>query len=445
MTKVFVSTILVLVLMALLETEAGWMCTDKSKVILDSYLCDADDFPNADPDCDDGSDESEENCFFCDEYSTPKTTTPRFTMCDGAANCDDGSDEDDTHCFQCTDGSQKIPRSNMCDKTAHCGDESDELSSTCPNQVKCFINPAIGYVYRNGKKCNGVKDCPTYGEDENNCESDENSNNVNGNNDDYDSDDDNSDNVNGNNDDHGSGVQEDKKMKPYIQGSRIPGGKWQCPDNNEEIDNKQLCDGKPDCNDNSDEDDILCANKWKCNEEDKEILNSFVCDDIPDCQNGADEDTDLCEETWNEKIRIKSAEASSKKSMIEQSHYGTHLSQKYYSCWHSSTKEGEWANYTLKYKANVRSVEILFLGSQIKREDAEKYIISVCDDVNGAESCLPCGPVGTIPEPEKEKLKSVKCWGHFGRNVKIEAAKLTDKMSICHIQIKGTNDYDKRV
>ncbi len=76
--------------------------------------------------------------------------------------------------------------------------------------------------------------------------------------------------------------------------------KWKCQDGLQCINRYEVCDGKPECNDRSDEDSVVCthwkcrAGYWKCKDKPQCIEEALVCDGEHDCNDRSDEDPAVC-------------------------------------------------------------------------------------------------------------------------------------------------------
>ncbi|KAI4882735.1 hypothetical protein NFI96_028538 [Prochilodus magdalenae] len=184
-------------------------------------------------------------------------------ICDGEEDCKDGSDENNCqrNCkkdqFQCAHGRMCIDKKQVCDGTPQCQDRSDEMNCFtqsehckhhCDDKTRCIPENFL---------CDGERDCAD-GTDEADCPS----------------------------------STETPSDKPTSErGCKRPsvlcGGTTLC------VNQSQLCDGKLDCPDGTDElfclhacldpGNFLCKNRRRC------IEQSLVCDGHSDCPDGSDE------------------------------------------------------------------------------------------------------------------------------------------------------------
>ncbi|KAL9703738.1 hypothetical protein quinque_007256 [Culex quinquefasciatus] len=147
----------------------NFMCKNGVHCIQQKYTCDGD------RDCDDGSDEEPapdgpcnahcdlEHFFKCDD----QRCINRSLVCDGTVNCIDESDEDFTNCpnqtcidnfFQCNTSRRCIPKSWVCDRHPDCGpnDHSDEPE----NCHKCEeFECKNGVCAKFEELCDGTNNC----------------------------------------------------------------------------------------------------------------------------------------------------------------------------------------------------------------------------------------------------------------------------------------------
>ncbi|XP_057675771.1 low-density lipoprotein receptor-related protein 2 isoform X2 [Corythoichthys intestinalis] len=283
-------------------------CKNGMECVLYSHVCDGE------ADCKDGSDE--ENCkqdatppkptTDAPEKSAPKIVNAAPTLpacispsvlcphasihvcispkqfCDGQDDCPDGFDEYNCvkRCrsktdFLCKDRRSCVSKKFLCDGRAHCHDGSDEVS--CPTiappatQTKT-LRCRMGFwqcldrsqCIPHSHVCDGEKDCRD-GSDEEKCETQSTSSPA----------------LN----ELPSATKSPPKatcMSPSVF----------CPNSLVCIQPTQMCDGKKDCPDGSDEncvkrclyiDDFRCKDKRSC------ISQSLVCDGRAQCHDGSDE------------------------------------------------------------------------------------------------------------------------------------------------------------
>ncbi|XP_018607320.2 low-density lipoprotein receptor-related protein 2 isoform X1 [Scleropages formosus] len=249
-----------------------FLCTDRQTCIKHTLVCDGHSH------CFDGSDEQG-----CSEVTMMSKVTPLWCrmgsqlcrdgsecvlyshLCDGELDCKDGSDEEDCvlECqagqFQCTHGRKCIDLGKVCDGIAQCQDRSDEMdcwkptkscAHRCDNKTRCIPESFI---------CDGEKDCLD-GTDEEGCNPE-------------------------------ILVSPPVPAKPEISLCNSPS--VLCQGTSVCISQKQLCDGKVDCPDGSDESscleacpdpaDFLCKDRRTC------IKRTLLCDGHFDCHDGSDE------------------------------------------------------------------------------------------------------------------------------------------------------------
>ncbi|XP_047660949.1 low-density lipoprotein receptor-related protein 2 isoform X4 [Tachysurus fulvidraco] len=195
-------------------------------------------------------------------------------LCDGEKDCRDGSDEKgcERQCkkgqFQCAHGRMCIDKKQVCDGTPQCQDRSDEMdcftqtkscSHRCDNKTRCIPDNFL---------CDGERDCVD-GTDEADCSTN-----------------------------HGSTMNRKASsevgsvdLSAHPPDCRSPS--VLCESTASCMSPIQLCDGKLDCPDGSDElscidsclkiGDYLCKNRRKC------IERYLVCDGRSDCSDGSDE------------------------------------------------------------------------------------------------------------------------------------------------------------
>ncbi|XP_049325048.1 low-density lipoprotein receptor-related protein 2 isoform X2 [Astyanax mexicanus] len=248
-----------------------FLCKDRRRCIDEYQVCDGHSH------CADGSDE-----VGCPTVSAPTSTAAplrcRFGsklctdgsecvllshVCDGEVDCKDGSDEEGcerlckAHQFRCAHGRMCIDKNLVCDGTPQCQDRSDEMgcftksegcSHHCDDRTRCIPESFL---------CDGERDC-TDGSDEAGCSSDTKTSSY--------------------------------KPSPEVN-CKYPSVK--CEGTSLCISQSQMCDGKVDCPDQSDErfcmqacsdpGQFLCKNKRKC------IEKMFVCNGHSDCTDGSDE------------------------------------------------------------------------------------------------------------------------------------------------------------
>ncbi|XP_016532550.1 low-density lipoprotein receptor-related protein 2 isoform X4 [Poecilia formosa] len=272
-------------------------CRDGLSCVLMNHICDGE------RDCQDGSDE--DGCDTPGIATTIAPTTPPCTspsvlcpgssicikptqMCDGRRDCPDGSDEkcvkrcSSKSDFHCKDRRSCVPLSQVCDGRSQCNDGSDELNCpseappAAPNKIlKCHFGSTL---CQDGLTCvllshicDGERDCQD-GSDEDRC------------------------------DDAQSGAVE---IEPLIRSPTPTKEETQpptmppctspsvlCPGSTICIKHTQMCDGKRDCPDGSDEKCFKrCTSDadFRCNDRRRCIPKTQVCDGRSQCNDGSDE------------------------------------------------------------------------------------------------------------------------------------------------------------
>ncbi|XP_042588115.1 low-density lipoprotein receptor-related protein 2 isoform X5 [Cyprinus carpio] len=263
------------------EKPGDFLCEDRRKCIEEAQVCDGRSH------CTDGSDEvgcpttaSETSSapFRCRVGSKPckdgRECVLYSHVCDGEMDCKDGSDEHDCEyqCkadqFQCAHGRMCIDRKQVCDGTPQCQDRSDELDCfsrsheckhQCDDKTRCIPESFL---------CDGERDCVDATDEDNCLKTNRGDVNV----------------VPVNKASSGFGPSQ----PPVCTSPSI-----MCPGASLCISQTQLCDGRRDCPDGSDEGscivtcakpgDFLCEDRRKC------IKESLVCDGRSQCLDGSDE------------------------------------------------------------------------------------------------------------------------------------------------------------
>ncbi|XP_061656895.1 low-density lipoprotein receptor-related protein 2 isoform X2 [Syngnathoides biaculeatus] len=290
--------------------KGSQLCRDGSECVIFTHVCDGE------PDCKDGSDE--EGCYTATPMmmpenthlnrpplpvitqppSKPSCTSPSFLcpdsscitstqLCDGVKDCPDGSDENTCikRCpnksdFLCKDRRSCVSKKLICNGRADCHDSSDEVD--CPtlappiNQaktLKCRVGSqlckdrteCVPYSHM----CDGEKDCRD-GSDEEECDAPETPSSST------------------------QGIFQLPKPKSYNTSPKpsCSSPSAFCPNSFVCLHPKQICDGRKDCPDGSDEicvkrcpykTDFLCKDRRSC------LPKKLVCDGRADCHDSSDE------------------------------------------------------------------------------------------------------------------------------------------------------------
>ncbi|XP_073770596.1 uncharacterized protein si:dkey-88l16.3 isoform X2 [Danio rerio] len=262
------------------SNPGDFLCKDSRKCVDGNQVCDGR------SDCFDGSDEMA--CYLsartlnkvplkCRVGSKPCNDGRQCVLhdhvCDGEKDCKDGSDERGcpNRCkadqFRCAHGRMCIDKKQVCDGTPQCQDRSDELNCftrshdcrhQCDNKTRCIPESFL---------CDGERDCVD-ATDEANCSE-----------------------IKGEEDKSVTPNKDTSGLQPPPPVCRSPSRL--CPVTSLCITQTQICDGRIDCPDGSDEvscidvcskpGHFLCKDRRKC------IEGNLVCDGHSDCLDDSDE------------------------------------------------------------------------------------------------------------------------------------------------------------
>uniref|UniRef100_A0A3B3QJP4 Si:dkey-88l16.3 n=1 Tax=Paramormyrops kingsleyae TaxID=1676925 RepID=A0A3B3QJP4_9TELE len=259
------------------KDQADFLCKDRRKCVSMALVCDGHIH------CYDGSDEvgcptaevgvprvTPLKCWFGSQLCQDGSACVLYIhLCDGQLDCKDGSDEDGcpvqchTGQFQCAHGKKCIDMGQVCDGVAQCQDRSDELECwkpskscvyRCDNQTRCVPESF---------RCDGEKDCLD-GTDELGCESMDSVTLL---------------------------AQYSDSVTTAVPTS-CTSPSVLCQETSLCLSPKQICDGKLDCPDGSDEKVCIeqCPDtEFSCQDGQTCILKTLVCDGHADCPDGSDE------------------------------------------------------------------------------------------------------------------------------------------------------------
>nr|XP_033502276.1 low-density lipoprotein receptor-related protein 2-like isoform X6 [Epinephelus lanceolatus] len=291
-------------------SKDDFKCKDSRSCISRSLVCDGRSH------CRDGSDEDDcpttgsptarANVLKCRTGSKPCKDGTECVLyghvCDGERDCQDGSDEDDcpttgsptaqantlecrTGSKPCKDGTECVLYSHVCDGERDCRDGSDEVdcrtvaspaarvsilkcrtgSKLCKDGTECVLYSHV---------CDGEKDCRD-GSDEEGCDAAHTGSTIL------------AENLHSN--------ESPAPVEPSTQPPTKPSCSslsFLCPGSSLCIKPTQICDGKRDCPDGSDENCVKrCPDRtdFRCKDRRSCVSKSLVCDGRSHCHDGSDE------------------------------------------------------------------------------------------------------------------------------------------------------------